>query len=500
MAADAVDLCTATCNRGKTALEMAVARGDPLIAALLRGEDPSAVETPPPPPPPVIIAPDECFMHHTCPPISRASPDPPPENVDRLQTLLHQTRGILRSGEFCERGHRLRGAPGDDGGRLARARVPVRAQDPAHLRAHPRLELLARAARSGRSTGTRRCATTPSPRRCAPPARWWRRWTASSPAPPRRCFARCVRPATTPARTAPCPRPGTPSARARTASALLNNVALGAAYARCVHRHSLRRVAIIDFDVHHGNGTEAVVQNTTPAAPKFQFSTPYCDGAIVGAHVPPVAGRDGPRGGVLRLRARLRQAREGVHFYPGSGPTADNRNVDGRETARRRSPPRGPRRASWTTRSPWRTPRTTAPRRGPCPGSSTSAWRGSGKRAERGAAWRRVWRGKDPARDRGVQARLDSHLRRVRRARQGRDPGTREPRREGGGLRVAHRGAVQDREHAQPGTRDFRPRGRVPHPGRRGVRVWAKRRRRTSARCSARTAKAWSAEAVPEGA
>ena len=47
-----------------------------------------------------------------------------------------------------------------------------------------------------------------------------------------------------------------------------------------MHRHSLRRVAIIDFDVHHGNGTEAVVENTTPAAPKFAFSTPYCDGNI----------------------------------------------------------------------------------------------------------------------------------------------------------------------------------------------------------------------------
>jgi acetoin utilization deacetylase AcuC-like enzyme len=44
-------------------------------------------------------------------------------------------------------------------------------------------------------------------------------------------------------------------------------------------------VAIIDFDVHHGNGTEAVVNNTTPAAPRFAFSTPYCDGSITaGAH------------------------------------------------------------------------------------------------------------------------------------------------------------------------------------------------------------------------
>jgi len=42
---------------------------------------------------------------------------------------------------------------------------------------------------------------------------------------------------------------------------LLNNVAVGAAYARCVYRHIIRKVAIVDFDVHHGNGTEAIVRH-----------------------------------------------------------------------------------------------------------------------------------------------------------------------------------------------------------------------------------------------
>jgi acetoin utilization deacetylase AcuC-like enzyme len=37
----------------------------------------------------------------------------------------------------------------------------------------------------------------------------------------------------------------------------LNNVAIGAAHAR--EAHGCRRVAIVDFDVHHGNGTEAFV-------------------------------------------------------------------------------------------------------------------------------------------------------------------------------------------------------------------------------------------------
>ncbi len=36
-----------------------------------------------------------------------------------------------------------------------------------------------------------------------------------------------------------------------------NNVAVGAQYA--LHRHGLKRVAIVDFDVHHGNGTEDIL-------------------------------------------------------------------------------------------------------------------------------------------------------------------------------------------------------------------------------------------------
>ena len=41
---------------------------------------------------------------------------------------------------------------------------------------------------------------------------------------------------------------------------LLNNVAIGAAYALSVHRHAISRVAILDFDIHHGNGTEAIIR------------------------------------------------------------------------------------------------------------------------------------------------------------------------------------------------------------------------------------------------
>jgi acetoin utilization deacetylase AcuC-like enzyme len=40
-----------------------------------------------------------------------------------------------------------------------------------------------------------------------------------------------------------------------------NNVAIAAKYA--CERHGLKRVAIVDFDVHHGNGTEDIVPATS---------------------------------------------------------------------------------------------------------------------------------------------------------------------------------------------------------------------------------------------
>ncbi|WP_348765122.1 histone deacetylase family protein [uncultured Salinisphaera sp.] len=48
-----------------------------------------------------------------------------------------------------------------------------------------------------------------------------------------------------------------------------DNVAVGAAHA--LHAHGLRRVAILDFDVHHGNGTEDVLGNE----PRALFCSSY---------------------------------------------------------------------------------------------------------------------------------------------------------------------------------------------------------------------------------
>ena len=40
----------------------------------------------------------------------------------------------------------------------------------------------------------------------------------------------------------------------------------------------VRKVAILDFDVHHGNGTEACVGAVAPRMAKYSFQTPVSEG------------------------------------------------------------------------------------------------------------------------------------------------------------------------------------------------------------------------------
>ncbi|EEC45284.1 predicted protein, partial [Phaeodactylum tricornutum CCAP 1055/1] len=62
---------------------------------------------------------------------------------------------------------------------------------------------------------------------------------------------------------------------------LLNNVAIGAAYARSMYRHEgIQKVAIVDFDVHHGNGTEEIIRNLVPLTEKATIRTPFAVGEL----------------------------------------------------------------------------------------------------------------------------------------------------------------------------------------------------------------------------
>lgn len=40
----------------------------------------------------------------------------------------------------------------------------------------------------------------------------------------------------------------------------------------------IKKVAVLDFDVHHGNGTEAVVEATIPHQVTIPYKTPFSEG------------------------------------------------------------------------------------------------------------------------------------------------------------------------------------------------------------------------------
>jgi acetoin utilization deacetylase AcuC-like enzyme len=116
----------------------------------------------------------------------------------------------------------------------------------------------------------------------------------------------------------PCGHHATPSRSM--GFCIFNNIAVAAAYA--VHEKGLERVAIIDFDVHHGNGTELIFsaapwQQTVLMASFFQHPFyPYSgteNPAPNMVNVPLAAGSDG--GAVRRVFAEhWRPALE--HFNP----------------------------------------------------------------------------------------------------------------------------------------------------------------------------------------
>jgi acetoin utilization deacetylase AcuC-like enzyme len=76
---------------------------------------------------------------------------------------------------------------------------------------------------------------------------------------------------------------------------LFGNVALGALHA--IHAHGLERVAVIDFDVHHGNGTQALLRDEPRAVFVSSHQMPLWPGT--GA-----PGETGPHGTIVNLPLR----------------------------------------------------------------------------------------------------------------------------------------------------------------------------------------------------
>ncbi len=91
---------------------------------------------------------------------------------------------------------------------------------------------------------------------------------------------------------------------------LFNNIAIGAMRARMTH--GLRRVAVVDFDVHHGNGTQAAFEADADLFFASTHQWPLypgtghpnergCDGNILNVPLPPRAGGDAFRDAFERM-------------------------------------------------------------------------------------------------------------------------------------------------------------------------------------------------------
>jgi acetoin utilization deacetylase AcuC-like enzyme len=103
---------------------------------------------------------------------------------------------------------------------------------------------------------------------------------------------------------------------------LFNNVAVAAAHA--LEQHGLERIAIVDFDVHHGNGTEDIFRDNPRAMLCSTFQHPFyphCGADTASDHivnVPLPAGTAGPAyrdAFTARIMPRLEAFRPQMLFF-----------------------------------------------------------------------------------------------------------------------------------------------------------------------------------------
>lgn len=336
----------------------------------------------------VIIAPDTCFWHHSCPPITRGGEDPPPENVNRLNVLLNGTNGTLRGKDFksVEYVNNVQQAAWVD---------VLRCHDYAYLKkVKLACAILPRIARNPRAIGTidgdtAVCSESFEAALAAAGATIEAVERIVS-GDTKKVFCAVRPPGHHAGPLGPVGTPREPLGTGSHGFCLINNVAVAAAYARCVHRKKIRRVALVDFDVHHGNGTEACVQATAPSRPEFRFSLPIGVGTLqMDSYRPWLDETDGREIMFASVHGYGRRDRP-FNFYPGTGPTKNTRvesdidedpqwGEDGIIKDAIRVDEEREYGSGVIDEQPW---------------VVDVGMEGTGKKSERGAAWRRVWKGK----------------------------------------------------------------------------------------------------------
>jgi acetoin utilization deacetylase AcuC-like enzyme/ankyrin repeat protein len=241
----------------------------------------------------LLLGHELCLLHRTCVPIRRDSPEPPPENVRRLQVLLDKDTGILHCGEFAclVWNQESRRASIADVLKVntkhnsldKRLTIPYLYQVHEYMYVEKLTVMTAAIPDHPNAIAHLDGDTAIS------------KWSFEAAMRAAGSVCEAVVLAEDGIRNAFCPvRPpghhAGPRGIVRCANdpeggshgfCLLNNVCIGAAYARSMYRHEgIQKVAIIDFDVHHGNGTEAIIRNLIPSVEKATIRTPFAVGEI----------------------------------------------------------------------------------------------------------------------------------------------------------------------------------------------------------------------------
>ncbi|KAH7624757.1 hypothetical protein Ndes2526B_g00126 [Nannochloris sp. 'desiccata'] len=329
----------ASTRQGRTAAELAAKRGHLDAVPVLQQQQQNGGKTTEKPSTPtaghhkskhtLILAPPECLNHHTAPwPIVRGE-SPPPENVNRLTVLIKPGQGILRTCDFEDAlrwDERPRRAPMGDILRVHNWAYVRKIQavcqgidddpsevghlDPDTAISHRTFSAALAAAGAVTHavdevvTGRARnvfCAVRPPGHHAGPSG------VVTCAKDPNGSHGFC----------------------------LFNNVAIGAAYAMTVHRHAgIKRVALLDFDVHHGNGTEACVANTAPSLAKYAFTTPYGEGVQQFPVYRPwhdIDDKDNIFFASVQGYGPKAPGYMDAYVYPGSGATCDTKGMLSRE-------------------------------------------------------------------------------------------------------------------------------------------------------------------------
>lgn len=282
-------------------------------------------------PPTVIFAPPECLDHHTAPdPITRNAPDPPPENVNRLHVLTNPHHGILKADDITT----SLNVQWDESSQQAAISDILRVHDWPYVRKIQAAcaSILDEPETLGHldgdtaiSHGTFKAALAAAGAMCSAV-------DALMSGTARNAFC-AIRP---PGHHAG-PNGVVTSARDPNGShgfCIFSNAAVAAAYAMNVYRHAgIQRVAILDFDVHHGNGTEACVVNAIPTLKRQDFVTPWSEGTQIFPTYKPWRDMDDPENIFFASVQGFGPKMPGMEafVYPGSGATRDSRENGGEQ-------------------------------------------------------------------------------------------------------------------------------------------------------------------------